>query len=500
MNKPVCWILGMITGGLCVAGAEAIVLAAVPSSTLLNSFGMEIVGQAAGSKGIIPMLLDMKTYTVDDFPVIKVLLDQILAEGGMGDLITLDYEQIKDAKLMDGSLSEKLKNAIKVTATLSSLNVNLGEFGKLDMFKEWKQVDPTTEEVKKNPAIYYYKASDGKYARAYDDQGNPVAGLTGGSKLYLANLNEIVVTELFSNLSVRMHDLTYKDFMVSLMGVSEADLQNDKIYKLIGNKKLSELNTIDSAGFKIMDIVAETQNNKVLFDILEDLTGTARDQITLGQLSDVDIKDAKLTTVLDKTENAKLFSVLKDMTGKEEDALTIADLDGATTSNIKISTVLDDAGNNVILEKLIANNTTIGGLGSAISNLTLNELFGEDCFTTDPSKKVNSDIYYVDGLDYVYTDTLPAGKEAHYVSEDAGVWLVFAFDAKEVSAANGRAGRFSPSVVTFNDLQDDATAFSQSISNSTLYQLISAKIIQDKPYSDDIKALSLSNALALIGA
>ena len=501
MNKGLCWFLGMLSGVVLLAGGEAIVLTVVPSGSILNGFGNTVVNENVGSKGIIPLILDAKTYKVDDFPIVKDLLDQLLAEGGLGDMVNLDYDKIKDIQFSDPALSEKIKNAMNVTATLKSLNVSLGDFSKLSMFKEWTEVTPTQEETNKNPAIYYYKDANGKYARAFNNDGSKAAGYQDGAQLYLANLSEIVVTELFANLSARMPELTYKDFMLSLMGKSESDLQNDEIYKLIGNKKLSELSSIDSKGFKLSQIVAENENNKLMYDILEDLTKTPRIDITLGQLSEVDFTDAKLSSFLSMTDQSELFDVLSDMTGgKEKDKITLRDLKNANIEDIKISSVISDDGGNVIIKNLLNKEAKVGELGTVISGLSLNELFGDKCFTNEADKKVNNDVYYLDGVDYVYCDgALPEGKEAAYISENAGVWLVFAYEAKECSDVNGRAGRFSPSVVTFQELQDNPESFSSAISESRLYQLISAKIINDKPFPNDVKKLSLNQALAMLG-
>ena len=497
MNKAACWILGILSGVVLTVGGEAIVLCAVPSKTLLNGFGTTVVGENPGNKGIVPMLLDANTYTVDDFPVIKETLNTLLKEGGLGDLVQIDYEQIKDAKLLDGTISEKLKNAMKVTATLSSLNVNLGDFGKLNMFKQWDEVNPTAAEISAHPAIYYFKDANNKYARAFDDSGNPVSGFSTGTQLYLANLSQIVVTDLFANLSVRIQDLTYREFMINLMGKTEAELNNDQIYKLIGNVKLSELNTVDSNGFLLKDVVTENETNKALFDILADLTGQTKEKITLGMIANIDIKNAKLKTIIAVDSNPTLYRILEDMTGKSSDMVTIKDLDGATVDNIKISTVVASS-DNVILKRIIEKETTIGNLGTTISGLSISELFGSNCFTDNASKKVNDDIYYLEGIEYNYSATAQVGKTPYYISQEAGVWLLFAYDAQDIDAGNGRAGRFSPSTVTFNALQNDAAAFATTISNSRVYQLISAGVIQDKPYPDIVKSKTLNDALALI--
>ena len=80
MNKPVCWILGILSGILLTVGGEAIVLCAVPSKTLLNGFGTTVVGDRVGNQGIVPLLLDSKNLVVDDFPVIKETIDSMLAD------------------------------------------------------------------------------------------------------------------------------------------------------------------------------------------------------------------------------------------------------------------------------------------------------------------------------------------------------------------------------------------------------------------------------------
>lgn len=515
MNKAGCWILGTLTGIVVAVGAEAIVLAAVPTKTYLNGFGTTIVGEELGSKGLFSVLANVNSIKVDDLPIIKDTLDKLTAEGGLGDLVQFDYNAIKDLRLSDPNLSNALKNAIQVTATLKSLNVDLGDFGQLKMFKQWTPAAPSNEEIAASPKVFYYKDGNNAYQRAFDDHGQAVAGYTSGSQLYLADLSSIVVDQLFANLSYQIKGLSFKEFLTSFMGVNEADLSDNTLYKIIGDRPLSELSDLTADDILLKDVIGGEAGSSWV-DTLSSLLDTPYDQIKVSQLSGIDFSTLKLTAVLkDNASNAKLYGILMDLTGysvisgKTHDDIHIGDLEGLDVGNIRLSSVLslpedpeERKAMNVILRTLLEKDVKVGELGDSINGLTLYELFGADCFTTDEAKKVNADTYRYDEENKIYTydNAIPGTEETYYVSADAGIWLLFAYDAGAIQG-NGRANTFAPSTVTFSSLQNNAGTFSEKISNATIYQLLSAKVVQEDPgapFSDGLKAMTLSQALATL--
>ncbi|MBO6286798.1 MAG: hypothetical protein J6O18_10900 [Bacilli bacterium] len=516
MGKFAAFLGGFFVGVLTLAGGVAIAAAVVPSKTYLNATGTQIVGDKIGEKGLFDVISNVNTYTIEDVPVIKGLLDNILAEGGLGDLVTLDYEEIKTIRFTDPQLSEKLKKAMKITATLEKLSVDLGSFGNLSAFKDWTPITPTAEEIDSNYKAYYFKNDAGEYLRAYDDSKNYANGYQTGGQLYLPKLSAIPVMELFNGLSVRLGELTYKDFMVGLMNASEADLQNDTVYKLIGNAKLSELKNLDTDEFQLTNIVAVSSNERV-YDLLRDLTGAEHNEdIKLGMLSNLDVGNARLTSVIKyQTSTKALYDILLDITGKDDyETLKVSDLDNVDLNNVKLATVLkkEDAKDNAFLTALLSKeddqgnpSVTLGNLGDTINTISVYDLFGEKCFTTDKTEAIASrinDTYRLgdDGV-FTYDTTLTEADKPYYISATANVWLILSYDSGDIDNTNGRARTYAPSTISYKDLQGSPggseKTVSEKIGEAKIYQLISAGVLEGD-FNDSVTRLSLSEALGMV--
>ena len=491
MNKVGAWFLGMFVGALVVVGGEAAAVAFTPSKTYLNGFGTTIVGDKIGNQGILGIVQNVNDFTIEDVPAIKTALDELLKNDSLGKYMTLDYDSIKGIKFTDPELSAKLQNAIKVTATLNSLGMDLGNFGKLSIFKECTEVTPTSAQIEENYKAYYYADGD-NYVRAFNDDKTRVA--PSGAKLYLPNLSAIPVTELFVGLSTRLGEVTYKEFMMNLMCMSEAELQNDSIYKIVGDRSLKELKDLDIATIKLVDVLEKKADNAKLFDLLVDLVPTASsaEDITIGDLSSIDISSAHLTAVLSYSGNESLYKALCDMCSlphEQYGKLTIGHLETADMKKVHLKTLLSESNDNVIIQKLLAKDSTIETLAADINGLTINELFGEKCFTTDHGKAKNGDRYSLTSGSYTYD----AGGD-YYISEDAGVWLILAYDAADIQA-DGRANTFAPSTTSFEAMQNNPSSFSGKVGNSYIYQLISAGLIDGAGLSAAVTSQTLNGLL-----
>lgn len=517
MNKPVCWLLGILTGIVTTVGAEAIVVAAVPTKTYTNDIaGTQIIGSKYADKGLFDIIMNANQIAIDDVPVIKTLLDNLLKEGGMGDLIGIDYDMIKDVKFTDPSLSEKLKNAVKITATLTSLNVNLGRFGDLAMFKEWTPVNPTDSEIKAHPKLYYYSNGEGTYARAFDDSGNPVAGVTGETKLYYANLSKIVVTEIFEHISVRVPELTVNEFVEQFLGTSGLD---PAIKASIGDTKLIKLDTIQADDFLLKNFI----DNPDLFNILEDMTGKTKDEITIGdlkvvstddvhlvsvipndssskklydllvdalstpaedivigQLSGIEVSKCHLSTVIDADDpsNEKLYKLLSDITGKDKKDILVSDLDGVDIGKAKLTSFLDYAGN----ERLYAVLLDVTGMDD-YHDLTVSSMDGANMklvrLSTFLEPAENPDLYNVI-LDMVHKKDDPAGKG--YATRTAEQVLLDDLDGLDfgnvrLSSVWGSTSKDTGNAILDVLLQDDSVTIGnlqEKIDTLTIHQLFGA--------------------------
>lgn len=505
MNKAVCWILGILSGSVLTVGAEALIIAATPSKNYLNAFGTQLVGDNIGNKGLFDVLTNIPNFTVDDLPIIKQALDELAADPNFAGLVEIDYEQIRNVKLTDAHLSSAFRSAFKIVATLSTLDVDLGDFGQLNMFSSWQEVSPSNDEISANPYVFYYKQADGTYARAFDEHGHAVSGYSSG-QLYLANLSEITVTDLFVNLSYQVKELTFKEFMVNMMGVKETDLENNAIYKIVGNKKLSELSNMELNDILLSNVIGIEDNEK-LYAVLSDcLDGKAKEEITLGDLSGMDFDKVKLSSIIAYEGNQSLYDILMDLCeydgsdGKTYADLAIGDLSGLDASQLHLSTVLSSNSSNTIINHLVEKGSTIGSLSNDINAMSTFELFGDKVFTdsSNAADWANEDVYYLDDASSSYIDTPIGGAAVYHIDVDAGIWLIFAYDSSEYDV-NGKAKNFAPSDITFSKMQDEPKSLSNKMADAKIYQLITAGIIEEdpaSPISDMIKAQTFGEVLA----
>ncbi|MBE6127327.1 MAG: hypothetical protein E7182_05075 [Erysipelotrichaceae bacterium] len=400
MNKGVCWFLGMLTGIVTTVGAEAIVVAAVPTKVYTNNIaGTEIVGANIGDRGLLDVIMNIKKFTVDDVPAIKMLLDNILKEDAFGKFIGVDYEAIRNIALTDPELANKLSNAVKITATLKSLNVDLGKFGNLSMFKNWEAANPTEEEIKANPAIFYYQTADGKYARAFNQDGTRVEGVTAETPLYFGNLSEIPVVDLFVHISYRLPKMTVNEFIEDFVGSQSLD---PAIKDLIGDKKIEELSTVKADDFKLKLFI----DNPDVMHILEDMTGKPRDEITIGDLHTVTTDDVHLVTVIPQDSSSKkLYDLLEDALSTKAEDITIGQLTGIDIDKCHLSTVIDpkDSGNDKLYQILV------DVTGKEKEDILVSDLNGIDI----GKAKLTSFLKY-DGNERLYTILLDVTGETDY--------------------------------------------------------------------------------------
>lgn len=378
MGKVACWFLGMLTGAIVITGAEALTLAVMPSKTYLNGFGTTVVTDKIGNKGIIDVYNHMNEYVVDDVPAIKKMLDDFLVSGGMGDLISIDYEKIRNVKLVElNQASQILKNAITITATIKSLNVDTGKFGNLKIFKEWTPWAPTADEIAEAPQLYYFKDSSGKYVRAFDNSGNRVAECPADAQLYRASLSEVPVDQLFKCLTPRLNECTYKEFAINLMGGDEEKLKDNVIYKLVGDKYLKDLNDVKADEFKLIDVLPKTSENQKMYDLLTDITGKSEEELIVGDLKKVNMDDAHVVKFIPYSGNAQLYDVLIDMTGKTgsgskqelASSITLGELDGASMDGVKLTSIVAKTDSNKKMYDLLEDLT-----GKASADIVLNDL------------------------------------------------------------------------------------------------------------------------------
>ena len=403
----------------------------------------------------------------ENFPVVIDLLNDLeekeVMEGtAFKDIVKIDIETFKTVALGDQNAGEKITGCLKIVATLATLMDEESAadfkdflFGEGRLFGRYSDPEiqiklADTENKINRKALYYKNAEDGKFYRAFDDDGKLVSELQSAAvnatlDLYYPPLSEVTLSELPDVFTDIVEQMPVED-LFSAFGFEEKEEPNPADYEGGVNsaayiKALEEYensseegkvapNPADYEGGAENEIYKEKlsdyKKNRKFWNILKQATGTPEDEdVSMKDLSsDFDSDKIKLATVLDPTEgnNAKLYDILRDameivvtdddlteeqkLLSEEEKAIikkdiannkiTIADFRTFEPRNIHIQTVLneDDVADNDMLAPLYEDNPAIGGLSDAINNMQVSRIFEDNCFTTDVTLAVDTDSKY----------------------------------------------------------------------------------------------------------
>lgn len=357
------FMAGVFSSGFIFIGAVAIVLSAIPISTLTGDNTDKIVSEQLADQSILNVLLGLKDYTTDDIIAVNTIIDAIQnAEVGgkkLNQFVTIDTSKFAGVKVFE--LGSVIKDAIKVTATVENtvgmdmLNeLGLGKISALTEFekvlsedgetqKNAGEIDVTAEDFKAK--LYYYLAGEGVYERAYKDDGSFADGVTAETPVYYGALTKIPITDA----ALLMNDVTGRIKAVDLLSAfgisSEGVLGN-----IIGDKTLTQLGELNADSICIYDILGGEESDD-LYKILSDATGKPYNEILASDLTSLDINKIKVSTAFNNATPA-IKDVFVDLINAEKEegvpdktweGITIADLQGINEfTNIKLSTVMSD--------------------------------------------------------------------------------------------------------------------------------------------------------------
>ncbi|MGN1261867.1 MAG: hypothetical protein ACI4UT_02230, partial [Candidatus Enteromonas sp.] len=294
----------------------------------------------------------------------------------------------------------------------------------------------------------------------------------------------------------------------TVMSGANEDLKKivaDATGKAFDDVTISDLSSGFAVGsIKLSSVVNPSDAKLVSF--LEQATGKAFADIILSDLdSGFNTDNVKLTAFLPEAGNEGLYNCLRDAMGVgSADDITIGSLNGGfNIENIKLKTVLPSSS-SAIVQALIDKDTTIGSLGTTVDALTLYEVYGKDCFTSDSSACYTGDKYKANRdangnvLSYTYDSSLvddPAvDDDVYYLSANSSVWALLAFNVTDTDSTNGRGNTYTVSTATISSLEGNAAG--NAIQESTVYQLIAAGLITNNGYSDALLKMKLSDVLA----
>ncbi len=363
------WLTGLISAFVLLISAIFVGVKFIPISTYVGDTG-EVVSKDVSSKSILDAILDAQTYDMTDFPFIADALDSFVKGANLDKYVEIDVEKMKKLKF-DSSFTTEIQSCIKVVATLDSVGgvEMLGDFAKLDIFSEWKEVEskdlPATTggvinkndsgEFAYNPKLYYYKAgvgsgnvlmsasSSGEYVRVFDNDGCVVDGYNGET-IYFANLAKVPILDVVDLLDESIGRLELTNIIGSFGGGE--GFEDSFLGGILDGKNISDLENFKAEDILLSSILGEyNDDTKLMYDILCSIVKTDGDKPTYDTLSlahlqgGIEFNGVLISNFITEESTLELISSLvKDSAGNPiaPDALTLGDLMGINMENINL--------------------------------------------------------------------------------------------------------------------------------------------------------------------
>lgn len=297
------------------------------------------------------------------------------------------------------------------------------------------------------------------------------------------------------------------------------------------NITIAHLSSLNITKVRLATAMGDITLNDTLQTVLSQaLKNTPFDQIKISDLgsSSFSLDNVYLDSLMPYgTSNETLYNVLLEATGAKANetnakALTLGSLKGSfDLGKVSLSTALSgntDAANNEILAALINKGVKLGNIGTAINDLTLYEIFGKTCFTTNEDEAVkgstegstcmfkfvkdhqvhdeNGDIVVGEFCDaFVHISPSEAqtlkdnGEDVYYLHKNDGIWLIMCFEFghvdRDISHVDdvdyGRPNEYYISDNTLGSLlnsnQGTNNFMSVALTKATLRQLMDAGMI-----------------------
>lgn len=303
-----------------------------------------------------------------------------------------------------------------------------------------------------------------------------------------------------------IENLTLSTAMTGMEGSDIANILEQATGESWSNITIAHIKGTVGKGFDIGKVKLSTVMGNSVDSMLENiLLGacsdvTDFDDITINHLkatNGFNIKKVELSTVLGTLDNT-LKQVLTQALNDTDGTLTIGDFDrGFNMNNVQLATVMQKGENNILNAILDKPGVTIGTLGQTINDLTLYELYGEECFTTNPSEAVDTSVKF--RLDtsvsthkmYVHDDV----NGTYYLHKNDGIWLLLCFDFEDVNETTGRPEHYVLSNLKLSDLSN-ASTLSAKFTGATIAQLVDAGLLSG--VNTKLYPYTLAEALNLV--
>ena len=409
------WLTGMVSCLVILVSAIFVGLKFVPISTFTGGNNEEIFSKDITSKSIIDAFMKYDTYDMSDFPIITQSIKDLAESEEVKNFVKIDTEKLSTLKF-DSKFGEELASCVEVIATIDSIGGPevLGDLGNLDVFNKWDKVpekempvvdsngdiEKDGDELKNNPALYYYKTFSKEYFRAFDNDGKREIKSIG-CDLYYPNLSAIPLLDVMNVMTDSFGRLSISN-LLSTFGAGD-DFSDSFLGDILDGKSISDLENISGENILLVDILGEyNSDTQQMYDILCSIVNVDGDKPTYETLSvahlqgGIDFDNLKLDGLLDEETLKLLSSGIVDKKGKPVQVnvkdLTVGHLSGVSGSfdfdNLKLDGLLDEEILDLLCtivvveegeEKPTAETLTVGHLsgGLNLEGVSLQEILGE---------------------------------------------------------------------------------------------------------------------------
>ena len=251
----------------------------------------------------------------------------------------------------------------------------------------------------------------------------------------------------------------------------------------------------------------ETPTNRDLYKILAQASGLKKEDfenneekmyssIKINSISSFNIDSILLTTVLPKEDNEGLYKILMDATGVEDSSnLTISSLSDFEIGDVRLHSVIESS-TDPILGAVLAKDTeenplTISNLGYALHELKITEVFTDIVIFEKVEGVTTKARYTFNEVDGSYT--LDESGE-YQISDLAKFWLFVMYDCEGIEEETGNGTKYTDNHLTVEGLEDGVNDMSTAIIEATMRQLKDAGVITGT-YKDSLLKMSLKEVL-----
>ncbi len=341
-----------------------------------------------------------------------------------------------------------------------------------------------------------------------------VTGQTDASKITLESLSNFNVGKIKLTTVLTQTDKNKQMFDILLDAIVVEDGQKPTKYEDITVSHLSNVN-IQNVG---LSAVLDINSNQNLYNILlqaltitDDngvkITNPTASQIKIKHLSSFSTANVSLSTVMNGNINTVLKEVLCQACNTDNfDDIKVSNLtDGFDFGKVELATVMtktDGSYGNEIIDAILSKSTesdpvTLNNIGDKINSLTLYEVYGKTCFTTNKDESIDKNVAIENARTFIFDETQNAfihkdydelgDNTVYYIHENDGIWLLICFTSEDYgdsySGSNwvdtdGRPEKYVISESTLEDLHS-VDMFQGLFTETTIRQFVDAGIIDD---------------------